>query len=189
MRDNQTFPNDPQQEEIGLEKSGDICALQRHRWDVWLKQDIKDWKLDFIRVLFITETRLRENTQREMMLREKLQRLEESPTHYKAAEIQDLRDKIQISSEQYWWKERFWWVIARSREASTFGVQSRNGICIVCLLKTVLQWEDVAEEIVDVVQAARIYSDESLQLVIALLNVLVVRKLGDLNSALSLGRD
>ena len=45
------------------------------------------------------------------MLREKLQKLEENPTRNKAADIQDLRDKIQTPSKDYWWKERFWWVV------------------------------------------------------------------------------
>jgi hypothetical protein len=45
---------------------------------------------------------------------------------------------------------------AHSREASTFGALVQNGICIVCLLKSVLGWEDAAEELVDAVQTARI---------------------------------
>jgi hypothetical protein len=110
MRDIHTDSNDPQQDEIELEKSGDIYALQKYRLALWFNYDNKAWKLDFPRVLFITEIRLRENTQREMMLREKLQKLEEDPTN-KTAEIQELRDKIQTSSQQYWWKERFWWTV------------------------------------------------------------------------------
>lgn len=96
--------------EIGLEKSRNIYALQKYRYFQWWKYSSD---VNFPRLLEI-EVVLRENTQRDMALREKLNRLVKENIKEDSRNltlIQGLQEEISKLAKQYWFLERFWWEI------------------------------------------------------------------------------
>lgn len=108
---------DPLQEELDLKKSGEIWSLQRHRWKLWCQQDteVKKSADKRMRTLMVVETRLREVTQLEMSLRERLhEHLENTPAEdtsadERAAFFEELDKYLVNCWKEYWSLERAWW--------------------------------------------------------------------------------
>ncbi|KAJ5955744.1 hypothetical protein N7501_010023 [Penicillium viridicatum] len=163
---------DKTDEELDLESSGDICLLQRYRYATFTDEENPPLCPTDLRGLLQTEVALRENTQREIALKEEIDKLSKEGTDVTV--VQDLQKELSTLSTEYWTLER---------QVSISGVHSQNGICIEYLWKIALGEEAVAAEAVDAVLIASQNGD--LQLVIAPWSVLVAREPGGLHSALS----
>jgi hypothetical protein len=95
------------QTEMDLEDSGQIYSLQSYRWD----QRVEANDPDMDRLLCI-ELSLRQNTQREIALREERQRLLDNNKQgslFQRARLRLLNDKIRKSLKAHWSLERLWW--------------------------------------------------------------------------------
>ncbi|KAF3027456.1 hypothetical protein E8E15_009489 [Penicillium rubens] len=162
---------DESDEGLELESSGDICLLQRYRYSTFANRDTPPPYPTDLKGLLQTEVALRENTQREIALKEKIEELAKEDTY--ATVVQDLQEELSTLSKEYWTLERRWWEIR----------SSQNGICIEYLWKIALGEEAVVAETVDAVLIAS--QNGNLQLVIAPWSVLVAREPGGLHSTLS----
>lgn len=132
------LPGDPDKEEVEIESSGDISALQRYRWILWCNTIGN--RLDQRSRLLDLEAQLRENTQLEIALREKLQSLSQSTVQNQAeshgsskkpstwstfsarimlSATQEFEQKIHICSQKYWILERKWWEVRASMQDGT----------------------------------------------------------------------
>ncbi|KAJ5867719.1 hypothetical protein N7534_002272 [Penicillium rubens] len=156
---------DESDEGLELESSGDICLLQRYRYSTFANRDTPPPYPTDLKGLLQTEVALRENTQREIALKEKIEELAKEDTY--ATVVQDLQEELSTLSKEYWTLER----------------RCQNGICIEYLWKIALGEEAVVAETVDAVLIAS--QNGNLQLVIAPWSVLVAREPGGLHSTLS----
>ncbi|KAJ5921814.1 hypothetical protein N7516_009517 [Penicillium verrucosum] len=173
---------DESDEELELESSGDICLLQRYRYSTFANRDTLPSYPTDLKGLLQTEVALRENTQREIALKEKIEELAKEDTY--ATVVQDLQGELSTLSKEYWTLERRLRIATvRWLEVSISGVHSQNGICIEYLWKIALGEEAVVVETVDAVLIAS--QNGNLQLVIAPWSVLVAREPGGLHSTLS----
>ncbi|KAJ5826102.1 hypothetical protein N7474_003240 [Penicillium riverlandense] len=98
--------------ETDLEKSGNIYALQKYRYEQWWEYPTK---IDFS-ALLETEVVLREIAQREMAVRDKLNRIigeniEKGKGNRNVTLVQGLQGKLSKLAKQYWLLERLWWEI------------------------------------------------------------------------------
>ncbi|CAG7923274.1 unnamed protein product [Penicillium olsonii] len=96
---------DHKQDEIELENSVNVCALQRYRWVVFSHEE----KPTDIAGLLRVEVRLRENTQAQMRLTAKLQEALTDPLQKML--IPELQEQIAKLSSEYWDLEMQWWEI------------------------------------------------------------------------------
>lgn len=103
---------DKSDEELDLESSGDICLLQRYRYATFTDEDNPPMCPINLRGLLQTEVALRENTQREMALKEKIGHLSKEDTYVTV--LQDLQEELSTLSTEYWTLERRWWEIRSS---------------------------------------------------------------------------
>ncbi|KAJ6186025.1 hypothetical protein N7519_007326 [Penicillium mononematosum] len=156
---------DETDEELELEISGDICLLQRYRYSTFTDEDNPPLCPTDLRGLLQTEVALRENTQREIALKEKIEELAKEDSYVTV--VQDLQEELSTLSTEYWTLER----------------RCQNGTCIEYLWKIASGEEAVVAETVDAVLIAS--QNGSLQLVIAPWSVLVAREPGGLHSTLS----
>lgn len=109
------LPGDQRSAEIDLEKSGNVYALQKHRWTVWFEKGASIKGGTDLNALLVTEVALRENTQREMALREKIRGLLKGAIpDNNAPLVQDLQEDISKLAKEYWNLERRWWKIRSS---------------------------------------------------------------------------
>ncbi|KAJ5415399.1 hypothetical protein N7465_004094 [Penicillium sp. CMV-2018d] len=164
---------DKTDEELDLECSGDICLLQRYRYATLLNRVYRSPCPADLKELLQVEVELRENTQREIALKEEIEELTEAKEGTDVAVIQGLQEKLWKLSTEYWILERYWWTI------------SQNGICIESLWKIALGEEVVVAETVDAVLIASQNQNGNLQLVIVPWSVLVAGEPGGLHSTLS----
>ncbi|KAJ5363303.1 hypothetical protein N7541_004147 [Penicillium brevicompactum] len=124
------LPGDPDKEEVEIESSGDISALQRYRWNLWCNTIGN--RLDQRSRLLDLEAQLRENTQLEIALREKLQSLSQSTVQNQAESHESSKKTINMEHilgthyaefEQkihvYWILERKWWEVRASMQDGT----------------------------------------------------------------------
>jgi hypothetical protein len=102
-RSSKRLPGDKRSEEIDLEKAGDIYALQRYRW--WYWKDLDMPKSGRMGVLLGIEVALRENTQHEVALLEKIRQIAD----HSAPLVQELQDEVSKLAKEYWFLERQWW--------------------------------------------------------------------------------
>ncbi|KAJ5470551.1 hypothetical protein N7530_007908 [Penicillium desertorum] len=163
---------DKTDEELELESSGDICLLQRYRYATFTDEDNPPLCPINLRGLLQTEVALRENTQREVALKEKIEQLAKEDSYVTV--LQDLQEELSTLSTEYWTLER---------QVSISGVHSQNGTCIKYLWKIALGEQAVVAETVDAVLIA--CQNGNLQLVIAPWSALVARETGGLHSILS----
>ncbi|KAJ5205689.1 hypothetical protein N7472_002137 [Penicillium cf. griseofulvum] len=163
---------DKTDEELDLERSGDICLLQRHRYGTFVNEQTPRQYPTDLKGLLQTEIELRENTQREIALKGKIEEL--AKERIDVAIVQDLQEDLSTLSKEYWILER---------QVLITGVHSQNGTCIKYFGKIALGEEAVVAETVDAVLIAS--QNGNLQLVIAPWSVLVARKRGGLHSTLS----
>lgn len=109
------LPGDKKPEEIALEKSGNVYALQKHRYILWFLTAEKIDGGTNLNGLLCTEVALRENTQRETALREKIRGLlTRTTTDDSATLVQELQEEISKLNKEYWKLERRWWQIRAS---------------------------------------------------------------------------
>ncbi|KAJ5530611.1 hypothetical protein N7527_004004 [Penicillium freii] len=171
---------DKSDEELDLESSGDICLLQRYRYATFTDEDNPPMCPINLRGLLQTEVALRENTQREIALKEKIGHLSKEDTYVTV--LQDLQEELSTLSTEYWTLERRWWEIRSSYDD---GPLTRG----IDFWRSQPKWymhqgeEAVVAETVDAVLIAS--QNGNLQLVIAPWNVLVAREPGGLHSTLS----
>ncbi|KAK9854140.1 hypothetical protein MYU51_004927 [Penicillium brevicompactum] len=88
------LPGDPDKEEVEIESSGDISALQRYQWNLWCNTIGN--RLDQRSRLLDLEAQLRENTQLEIALREKLQSLSQSTVQNQAESHESSKKTINM---------------------------------------------------------------------------------------------
>ncbi|CAP98747.1 Pc22g14590 [Penicillium rubens Wisconsin 54-1255] len=103
---------DESDEGLELESSGDICLLQRYRYSTFANRDTPPPYPTDLKGLLQTEVALRENTQREIALKEKIEELAKEDTY--ATVVQDLQEELSTLSKEYWTLERRWWEIRSS---------------------------------------------------------------------------
>jgi hypothetical protein len=83
-------------EEIDLEKAGDIYALQKYGWRHWQDLDTP-FKSGKMESLLGIEVALRENTQHEVALIEKIRQI----TDHSAPLVQELQDEVSKLAKEY----------------------------------------------------------------------------------------
>jgi hypothetical protein len=101
-----TLPREKTQDEIEIEQSGDIDALQRYRWNVvhQNKYHYANRAVELLRV----EQELRSTVQEEQILAEK-------PETTRSWSIyNDTQSKLQALDKRYWLLERQWWKVRNS---------------------------------------------------------------------------
>ncbi|CAG8892899.1 unnamed protein product [Penicillium egyptiacum] len=107
---------DKTDEEIDLERSGDICLLQRYRYATFADEENPRQCPTDLKGLLQTEIALRENTQREIALKGKIEELAKEGINVTV--VQDLQEDLSTLSKEYWTLERRWWKIRFSFEDS-----------------------------------------------------------------------
>lgn len=93
-------------EELNLESSGDICLLQRYRYATFTDEEDPPPCPTNLRGLLQTEVTLRENTQREIALKEKMEELAKEGSYVTV--IRDLQEELSTLSTEYWTLEQRW---------------------------------------------------------------------------------
>ncbi|OQE45112.1 hypothetical protein PENCOP_c002G01211 [Penicillium coprophilum] len=154
---------DKTEEEIDLEISGDIHLLQRYRYATVANVENRATFPTGLKGSLQTEVALRENTQRELALKEKIEKFSKGSN---VAVLQGLQEESWTLSKEYWILER----------------RCQNGTCIKYFGKIVLGEEAVVAETVDAALIAG--QNGNLQLVIAPWGVIAARKPGALHSTL-----
>lgn len=103
------YPATKTEEEIKLEKSGDINALQRYQFDRFQKCADRTGPRPFVAFL-ATEYNLRQFVQGEMVIREMIDRESGYSTAGNLLRCETLQIKLDGLSREYWLLEREWWL-------------------------------------------------------------------------------
>ncbi|CAI7650102.1 unnamed protein product [Penicillium glandicola] len=100
------FPQEKTQDEIKIQETGDIDALQRYRWKVVNKgPSYVDRAIELLRI----EQDLRNTAQEEKCLEKKTETVGSWPLYRN-----DVQAELQVLNKRYWVLERQWWKVRNS---------------------------------------------------------------------------
>ncbi|KAJ6143393.1 hypothetical protein N7471_002846 [Penicillium samsonianum] len=160
-------------EEISLEQSGDIRALQRYRYMKWFQDFPSDGFAVIYKLLWV-ENALLENVQREEALRLRMKKITNEQTEHpqdiigftsysRTDDIKGLQEKNGTGG-----LSGLYFPTGRYLEGSSYGALIQNGICTVLFATDALEAEDAAQEAVGAALIVTIHPNECLLLGIAL---------------------